>query len=159
MPGPGIAQERRLAGPVGDQGERFVVAYEAAGNRAYDLLRALLRSAGPRDGLEAALDELAAAVARHPGSARKLLLEVHGAGQAATTARHALYDRFARMLDRAWDTNTQSDEREPTTRAAFAVGAVDGVFSSALTNGRQDDLKTVVPELVDTVEGALEPRF
>ena len=136
----------------GDVGECFAAAYEVEGERACERWVQLAgRGDWRREQLRNALYELADYVEQQPAMARSLFLEVHAAGEAAKTKRLEVFDRLAGTFAGRVD----SDFPRPTTRGAFAVGAVDGTFSRTLLQGKQDRLKSIVPELVEVVSTAL----
>lgn len=136
--------------------ECYAAAYEAhARSLCEELLGAAAAAGGNwRDGLAAALAELARFAAERPALARGLLVQVHVAGEPALRKRGEVIERLARAIDSA-RRETGSRHSPPPETAMFMVGAIESAVVSALTKGTEASLASeAMPELVRIVSGA-----
>jgi AcrR family transcriptional regulator len=118
----------------------YAAAYET---HAECLCERLLGVAGAephwREGLDAALAELARLAAARPLLARGMVAEVHVAGEPALSQREEMIKRLSRAIDSA-RRETGSRHSPPPETAAFMVGAIESAVASALTKGTETGL-------------------
>lgn len=135
----------------GSKGECYAAAHEAGLERlCARLLEAGAAAPGWREGLRAALAELAAFAAEDPAPARGLVVEAHVAGGEVLEVREAACERLARAVDRGREEGGPH-LAPPAISARFMVGAVDSALSAALSAGRPEQFGEAVPGLAHLI--------
>ena len=129
----------------------YAAAYEAeAGRLGAALLGAAAAEPGWREGLRAALGELASYACERPLVARGLLVEVHVAGGPALVRREEMFERLTRAIDSA-RRETGSRHSPPPLTAPFMVSAIEAAVCEALEKGEPQRFAAAVPELAQMV--------
>jgi AcrR family transcriptional regulator len=137
-----------------NKAECYAAAYEFASERlGGDLLGAGAEAGDWRQGLRAALAELARYVTERPLEAKGLLIEVQAAGGPALAKREAVMERLSRAIDSA-RRETESRHSPPPITANFMVSAIDGAVVGALARGEPQSFSAVIPELAHMVVSA-----
>lgn len=135
-------------------GECFAAAYEAEAGRLCDqLLRAGAGQPTWRQGLGAALAELATFIGERPQAARALFIDVHIAGEPAMAIRNEMFERLSRAIDSA-RRETESRHSPPPLTSLFMVSAIDAAVVSALLGGRPENFADAAPDLAQIVFAA-----
>lgn len=136
----------------------FAAAYAAeAGRLVGRLLDAASAQSSWREGLRAALGELAAFVIADPPLARALVIDVHVAGSPATEHRAELIEQLSRVIDRG---RRKEDGRgsPPPLTAPLMVGAIEAAIVSALVGREPQSFARAVPELEQLIVAAYMPH-
>ncbi len=135
----------------GSKAECYAAAYEAEAER---LCGAMLGGAASelswREGLRAALGELAHFACERPLSARGLLIEIHVAGGPALAKREEVLERLTRAIDSA-RRETGSRHSSPPMTALFMVSAIEASVCMALERGEPQNFAAAVGELEQMV--------
>jgi AcrR family transcriptional regulator len=132
-------------------GDCYAAAYEAEAGRLCDeLLRVGAAQPSWRQGLRAALAELATFIRERPQAARALLVDVHIAGEPAMSMRNEMFERFSRAIDSA-RRETGSRHSPPPSTAQFAVSAIDAAVVSALLSGKPERFGDAAADLAQIV--------
>ena len=138
----------------GSKAECYATAYEAEAERLCGtLLGAAAAEPSWREGLRAALRELARFACERPTVARGILVEIHVAGEPALTKREELFERLTRAIDSA-RRETGSRHSPPPMTAPFMVSAIEASVCAALERGDPGSFAAAVPELAGMVVGA-----
>jgi len=131
--------------------DAFAGAYEAHADRLTGrLLAAGAAAAGWREGLRAALGELAEFLTAQPLPARGLLLEVHVAGGRALAHRNEVVERLSRAIDSA-RRETGSRHSPPPVTGRFMVSAIESVAIRALAAGKPESFAEATPDLEQVI--------
>jgi AcrR family transcriptional regulator len=137
-----------------NKAECYAAAYELEAERLCgDLLVMAATAGGWREGLRAALAELARFAEERPLMAKGLLIEVQVAGGRSLAVREAVMERLSRAIDSARH-ETSSRHSPPPVTASFMVSAIDSAVVGALARGEPGDFATAVPELAYMVVSA-----
>jgi len=135
-------------------GDCYAAAYEAEAGRLCDqLLRAGAAQPSWRQGLSAALAELATFVRERPQAARALLVDVHIAGEPAMSMRNEMFERLSRAVDSA-RRETESRHSPPPLTSLFMVSAIDATVVSTLLRDQLECFADTVPDLAAIVFAA-----
>ena len=135
-------------------GDCYAAAYEdEAGRLSDELLRAGAAQPTWRQGLRAALAELATFVRERPQAARALLVDVHIAGEPAMSTRKEMFERLSRAIDSA---RREIDSRHspPPLTALFMVSAIDAAVVSTLCSGQPERFGDTAADLAQIVFAA-----
>jgi AcrR family transcriptional regulator len=132
----------------------FAAGYEREATRLVEaILAAGRRAPAWRAGLDAALAELSAFVARQPALARGVLVEVHVAGGTAAARRRELVGRLVAAIDSARGA-PGALAAPPALAATFMFGAIEAAAARALSLGAAAGFPAQVPELSRLVTAA-----
>ncbi len=137
-----------------DKAECYAAAYELEAERLCgELLVTAATAASWRQGLRAALAELARFARERPLAAKGLLIEVQVAGGRALAVREAVMERLSRAIDSA-RRETQSRHSPPPVTASFMVSAIDAAVVGAIARGEPQEFASAIPELAYMVVSA-----
>jgi AcrR family transcriptional regulator len=132
-----------------NKAECYAVAYEAEMERLWRRLeRACEATDEWRDGLRAALGELADFVSERPHLAAGLLVAAHVAGGPAGAKRAEIFERLTRAVDGARRETSASRHSPPPITASFIVSAIEVSVVNALASGAPEDFTDAVPSLI-----------
>ncbi|HWW67435.1 MAG TPA: hypothetical protein VNY83_05580 [Solirubrobacterales bacterium] len=138
-------------GLFANKAECYAAAYRLeAGRLCGALLGVAVAAGGWREGLRAALGELAGFAAERPLAAKGLLIEVHVAGGPALAKREEVFEHLTRAVDGA-RRETESRHSPPPMTALFMVGAIEECVCARLMDGDVEGLHAAIPELAQMV--------
>ncbi|HSS33308.1 MAG TPA: TetR/AcrR family transcriptional regulator [Solirubrobacterales bacterium] len=131
-----------------NRAECYAIAYEREIERLWRRLMRACEAAGDwRDGLRAALAELAAFVEEDGPLAAGLLVEAHIAPAPIRAKRTEVFERLTRAIDSARRETSASRHSPPPITAAFILSAIEESVVSALARGVPQDFGASVPSL------------
>jgi AcrR family transcriptional regulator len=137
-----------------NKAECYAAAYEfEAGRLCSTLLGVAMAAGGWREGLRAALAELARFASERPLVAKGLLVQVHAAGEPALAIREEVIERLTRAIDGARH-ETESSHSPPPMTSRFMIGAVEEFVCARLGDGDLGALRAGMPELAQMVVAA-----
>jgi AcrR family transcriptional regulator len=132
-----------------NKAECYAAAYEAEIERLWRRLERACGAAGEwREGLGAALGELADFVGEHPRRAAGLLVESHVAEGPAGPKRAEVFERLTRAVDGARRETSKSRHSPPPITASFIVSAIEESVVNALASGAPENFAAAVPSLI-----------
>jgi len=134
--------------------DAYASAYETHADRLVArLLGAGARASSWRQGLLAALVELAEFLTAQPLLAHGLALEVHVAGDRTRSHRNEVLKRLSRAIDSA-RRETESRHSPPPVTASFMVSAIESMVVRALNAGAPESFAEAASDLEELVSMA-----
>lgn len=123
----------------------FAAGYDSIAEPLLEWARAL-PSEGGCPTIQAALEQLAIAVASDPALAGAVLLEAHVVSRDCRSRHHRLFEQLALELERVC-AGPDSPGGYPSATALCVLGALEWTFAEALREGAEEGLRVQVPRL------------